>query len=286
MKILVTGKNGQLGSELQVLAKVHPEINFIFFDSSTLDIQSEQQVSECIQRVQPDVIINCAAYTAVDKAEDEPEQADATNHLAVAYLAKHAVLLGAKLIHISTDYVFSGNGSSPYKPTDPVDPINVYGKTKRLGEEAMLNSNIDGFIIRTSWVYSTFGNNFVKTMLRLGAEKESLSVVNDQMGCPTYAADLAEACIHLALNTNTANKGVTILHFSNTGAISWFDFASEIMKQANLNCAVVPVDSSQFPTKAKRPAYSVMDTNDLAGFGIETRDWKISLKQFFAQLTK
>lgn len=282
MKILVTGRDGQVGSELQELAKLS-EHQFVFVGSEDGDITNLEMMRAIVVKNDIDAIINCAAYTAVDKAETEKERAFKVNVEGVQNLVDLCGEYSMKLLHISTDYVFPGNGTSPYKPNDPVSPLGVYGRTKRGGEEALLNSGIDGIIVRTSWVYSTFGNNFVKTMMRLGKERDTLTVVDDQKGCPTYAKDLAKTC--LSLLEKDKSKDNRIYHFSNLGAITWFDFATEIMRITQSNCVVLPVPSSEFPTPAKRPSYSVMDTSDLQkDFGIEARNWQDALEECIAEI--
>lgn len=282
MNILVTGRDGQLGSELQELAK-SSDHNFIFVGSKDGDITNKDMIRKLVSTNNIEAIINCAAYTAVDKAETDQEMAFRVNGEGVQNLVDVCSESNCKLIHISTDYVFPGNGTSPYKTNDPVAPLGVYGASKLAGEEAILNSDIQGIIIRTSWVYSTFGNNFVKTMIRLGKEKDSLLVVNDQRGCPTYAKDLAETCVTLMDKEWKAEQ--RIYHYSNAGDITWFDFATKIMEMTGSQCEVSPVPSSQFPTPAKRPSYSVMDTSDLKNdFGIEPRNWKFALQECISQL--
>ncbi|MDB3906655.1 dTDP-4-dehydrorhamnose reductase [Crocinitomicaceae bacterium] len=282
MNILVTGRDGQLGSELQELAKTSKH-NFVFVGSKDGDITNKDQIQELVSNHNIQAIINCAAYTAVDKAETEQDKAFLVNREGVQNLVAICAESNCKLIHISTDYVFPGNGTSPYKTNDPVAPLGVYGASKLAGEEAILNSDIDGIVIRTSWVYSTFGHNFVKTMTRLGKERDSLNVVNDQRGCPTYAKDLGAICLQLL--DETWNSDQRIYHFSNSGEITWFDFATEIMKLTGSNCKVLPVPSSEFPTPAKRPSYSVMNTSELKkDFGIAPRNWKQALEECISQL--
>ncbi len=282
MNILVTGRDGQLGSELQELAKTSKH-NFVFVGSKDGDITNKDQIQELVSNHNIQAIINCAAYTAVDKAETEQDKAFLVNREGVQNLVAICAESNCKLIHISTDYVFPGNGTSPYKTNDPVAPLGVYGASKLAGEEAILNSDIDGIVIRTSWVYSTFGHNFVKTMTRLGKERDSLNVVNDQRGCSTYAKDLGAICLQLL--DETWNSDQRIYHFSNSGEITWFDFATEIMKLTGSNCKVLPVPSSEFPTPAKRPSYSVMDTSELKkDFGIAPRNWKQALEECISQL--
>lgn len=282
MNILVTGRDGQLGSELQELAKTSKH-NFVFVGSKDGDITNKDQIQELVSNHNIQAIINCAAYTAVDKAETEQDKAFLVNREGVQNLVAICAESNCKLIHISTDYVFPGNGTSPYKTNDPVAPLGVYGASKLAGEEAILNSDIDGIVIRTSWVYSTFGHNFVKTMTRLGKERDSLNVVNDQRGCSTYAKDLGAICLQLL--DETWNSDQRIYHFSNSGEITWFDFATEIMKLTGSNCKVLPLPSSEFPTPAKRPSYSVMDTSELKkDFGIAPRNWKQALEECISQL--
>ncbi len=282
MNILVTGRDGQLGSELQELAK-SSDHQFVFVGSKDGDITNKELIQKLVSDNSINAIINCAAYTAVDKAESEKELAFKINGEGVQNLVDVCAASDAKLIHISTDYVFPGNGESPYKTNDPVAPLGVYGASKLAGEEAILGSDVEGVIIRTSWVYSTFGHNFVKTMMRLGKERDSLNVVNDQRGCPTYAKDLAEVCLQLVDQDLKANQKV--YHFSNSGEITWFDFASEIMKMTGSSCQVNPIPSSEFPTPAKRPSHSVLDTSDLKNdFGIAPRNWKLALEECISQL--
>ncbi|MFT4023771.1 MAG: dTDP-4-dehydrorhamnose reductase [Flavihumibacter sp.] len=285
--VLVTGSRGQLGSELQVLAPLYPAFTFRFTDSSSMDIADEAAVQKWFDENKPDYCINCAAYTAVDKAETEPEKAFAANATAVGYLAAAAVKRGCRLIHISTDYVFDGTASQPIKEDEPVNPLGVYGSSKQRGEELALSLAPDSIIIRTSWVYSGFGANFVKTMLRLMAERPSLNVVNDQIGTPTYAADLAKAILDIlvVLEKKGADDYAGIYHYSNEGAISWFDFACAIAELTNSKCAVNPIPSSAYPTPAKRPAYSVFDKTKIKNtFHLEGIAWKDSLQACLLQI--
>jgi dTDP-4-dehydrorhamnose reductase len=275
MNILVTGKNGQLGSEIAYLAKKSKH-TFHFVDKEDGDIRDKTLLDDLITRHKIDAIINCAAYTAVDRAESEPGLATQINSEGTSNLVALCEQHDLKLLHISTDYVFSGDGSTPYKPKDPVSPLGVYGKTKRAGEEHILNSTVSGIIIRTSWVFSSFGSNFVKTMLRLGQERSELKVVNDQKGCPTYARDLAQTCITLV--DKDWSKAQRVYHFSNSGATTWFEFAKEIMRLAGLNCDIHPIPTSEFPTPAKRPSYSVLDSSEITkDFGIVPRNWHEAL---------
>jgi len=255
--ILVTGANGQLGRELQMLAAVNPEYDFLFTDRSQLPIEDQEQVDAFFSIHQPSWCINCAAFTAVDKAESDKDAAFRINGDAPGYLAAACHLHGARLIHISTDYVFDGNSATPLKESDPTGPINSYGASKLAGEEkAMQNNPGATVIIRTAWVYSEFGNNFVKTMIRLMKERPAINVVDDQLGSPTYAADLAAAILHIVAYP-LFTPG--IYHYSNEGQITWYQFAVAIRERIGSTCTVNPIPSSQFPTPAKRPHYSLLD---------------------------
>lgn len=270
---LVTGSCGQLGSELQRLLP-----NALFADVTELDITDASAVAKFVKSHQVDTIINCAAYTAVDKAEDDETAAYKINVEGPANLAA----TGAKIIHISTDYVFDGLAHKPYTPEDTPNPVSVYGRTKLAGEQAVLQQAETAIIIRTSWLYSIFGNNFVKTMHRLGSEKESLNVVNDQIGTPTYAFDLAQAIVKILPQLRPENKG--IYHFSNEGVCSWYDFATEIMALSGLSCQVSPIPSEAYPTRANRPYYSVLNKQKIRNiFGVETPHWKESLAKCLKQ---
>ena len=275
--ILVTGANGQLGSELKDLASNFPGYNFLFTDVSDLDITSHNDVRKFIEINNINVIINCAAYTAVDKAESEPELADAINHLAVANFAQIAKENNIKLIHISTDYVFDGTNHKPYTETDIPNPQSVYGKTKLDGELAMQKINpSNSIIIRTSWVYSKFGNNFVNTMLRLAETNDEISVVSDQIGSPTNASDLAEAILTILLKISDDN--VEVFHYSNQGVCSWYDFAKAIFEIKGIPIRVNPIESKNYPTPAKRPFYSVLNKSRIQKkYNIEINYWKKSL---------
>jgi len=277
-KILVTGSNGQLGSEIRSLSADY-SYQFLFTDVQDLDITDRNALHQFLVENKVNTILNCAAYTAVDRAEDDFQTADKVNHLAVKYLAEESKILGITLIHISTDYVFNGKAFMPYKENDLTDPQSVYGTTKRAAEKEMISLQIpNSIIIRTSWVYSAYGNNFVKTMRRLGAEKEHINVISDQIGSPTYAKDLA-ACM-LDILPKIANSKTQIYHFSNEGVSSWYDFAVAIMEMSGLACEVIPIPSSQYPTPAKRPFYSVMDKSKIKKeFGIKIPHWKESLKE-------
>lgn len=273
--ILVTGANGQLGRELQDIQFSYPSYSFFFYSRNELDITNEQEVRKVFERVQPVYCINCAAYTAVDKAESEPEMAQALNADAVKLLATICNEIGTRLIHISTDYVFDGSSSSPYKEDDSTNPINTYGRTKLEGEKFCQAYNPDSIIIRTSWVYSQYGSNFVNTMIRLLSIKEEISVVSDQKGSPTYAADLAEAILTIISGLNW-KRG--IYHFSNEGEITWFDFAMAIKEFINSSSTIHPISTSEYPTPAARPKYSLLSKEKIFHeFGISPKPWKDSL---------
>ncbi len=278
--IVVTGKNGQLGSELQLLAPLYDaQYDFLFVDRSQLDLASNDSIDNFFAAHTPSIVINCAAYTAVDKAETDRESAFQINGAAVGKLAAHAAAVNALFITVSTDYVFNGNGTSPYLPSDATDPINYYGESKAVGEQLALVNNPNSIIIRTSWVYSRFGNNFVKTMIRLMGERPSLNVVGDQIGAPTYAADLATAIMHIVAQKAAGNKHNGIYHYSNSGAISWYDFAVAIGELIQSNCAVAKIGSEAFPTPAKRPHYSLMDCSAIIqDFGVDQPAWEDSLQ--------
>ena len=275
--ILVTGANGQLGREFQKLEKQLSSYNFFFVSKEQLSITNENAVNDFFKNNPIDICINCAAYTAVDKAETETELATTVNTTAVGYLAKACRIYNAKFIHISTDYVFDGNGTNPYTEKKQTNPVNFYGETKLEGEIIAQKENEETIIIRTAWVYSSYGNNFVKTMLKLMKERESIGVVNDQFGCPTYAADLARAIMQIITSNNFISG---IYHYSNKGKISWYDFAKEISLQTKSHCVVNGITTAQFPTPAARPSYSVLDTTKIADtFNIIIPEWKDSLKK-------
>lgn len=283
MNILITGANGQLGREMQDLAAVHPEHTYYFTDVQELDICDVAAVQAFVANHPVDVVVNCAAFTAVDKAEDEPELCDRLNHLAPGYLAAAAESCGAAFIQISTDYVFDGTAHLPYTEEAETCPDSVYGRTKLAGEQAAMTACGRTMIIRTAWLYSTYGNNFVKTMIRLGKERDELGVVFDQIGTPTYAADLARV-IFVAID-----QGVKpgICHFSNEGVCSWYDFTLAIHRLAGITtCKVRPLHSAEYPAKAPRPAYSVLDKTRIKKlYGVEIPHWEESLKQCVALLS-
>ncbi len=280
--ILITGADGQLGSGLRKAAVLFPQHRFVFANRDTLNIADEKAVNDFFFANYITACVNCAAYTAVDKAEQERQIAEDINASAVGYLAAAAKQNGAAFIHISTDYVFNGLGTSPYKPNDATDPVNFYGATKLHGEQKAIAENPDSIIIRTAWVYSSFGNNFVKTMMRLMKDKETIGVVADQKGSPTYAADLAAAIMQIIC---TENFVPGIYHYTNSGETTWFGFAQEIAKLINSSCIVNPITTGQYPTPAKRPAYSVLDTKTMTDtFDVVIPEWQDSLKKCIANL--
>lgn len=282
--ILVTGSNGQLGSEIRAIASNYSQFNFIFTDVGELNLTDYKAVEEAFQKDGYVACINCAAYTAVDKAEDDRELAMLLNNSVVENLAVTCKKYNCLLVHISTDYVFSGLHYKPYEETDPVSPDSYYGLTKRKGEEAAL-SNCDKIaIVRTSWLYSSFGNNFVKTMIRLGNERDQLGVVVDQVGTPTYAADLAEAIIQIIIKNGT-NDIKEIYHYSNEGVISWYDFAKAIMSCKDIDCDVNAIESKDFPAKANRPFYSVLNKAKIKkDFNVDVPYWLDSLVRMLNKL--
>ncbi|HMG81598.1 MAG TPA: dTDP-4-dehydrorhamnose reductase [Ferruginibacter sp.] len=276
--ILITGANGQVGSEFRVLSKKFPQYNFLLVAKDELPIDDIDAVKKYFDQHSIQYCVNCAAYTAVDKAETETAKAFLINGDAVGNLAAVCKTKGAQFIHISTDYVFDGTNTTPYLESDPVKPIGVYGASKLKGEELALQNDPGTIIIRTSWVYSSFGNNFVKTMLRLMKERESISVVNDQEGCPTYAADLANAIMQIIQSPGTIHSVNRIFNYSNSGIINWHQFAVAIKELTDSKCIVNSIPSSQYPTPAKRPSYSVLNTAKIGEtFAIAIPAWKDSL---------
>ncbi len=285
-RVLVTGANGQLGNEMRCLAEGVNEACFVFTDVAELDITDLQAVRRCMNEHRISVVVNCAAYTNVDKAEDDAERADRINHTAVENLAVACRETEAVFIHVSTDYVFQGNGNLPCREEDPTDPLGVYGKTKLAGEQTIEANGCRYLIFRTAWLYSAFGNNFVKTMRRLTAEREHLAVVFDQVGTPTYAADLA-ALIYHVIETGKCREHQGIYHFSNEGVCSWYDFAKEIAALSGHECDIVPCHSDELPSKIKRPAYSVLDkTKVKKDFDYKIPYWKESLVQCIHKLNR
>jgi dTDP-4-dehydrorhamnose reductase len=289
MVVLVTGANGQLGQSLQFIAPNYPELHFIFCSSSDLDITNLESCQAVFFKTKPNYCINAAAYTAVDKAESEAEKAHLINVIGAKNLAAVCKEFSSVLLHISTDFVFDGDFSelSPrgqsrgYSENDIPNPTGVYGQTKLEGEKAIQAVFENYFIIRTSWVYSQFGNNFMKTMLRLASERDSISVVNDQIGTPTNAVDLAECLVKIITsNSHLPTSNFGIYNFSNEGQCSWYDFAKEIFKINNIEIDLKPIPTSSFPTPAKRPKYSVLDKTKIKStFGLEIKNWELSLKR-------
>ncbi|WP_369769574.1 dTDP-4-dehydrorhamnose reductase [Flavobacterium sp. WC2416] len=276
-KILVTGATGQLGSELKVLSENYWQYEWVFADRTQVSLDHLSKLKIQLELIRPNVILNCGAYTAVDKAESENELADIVNHQAVKVIAQYANYNQAKLIHISTDYVFDGTSSTALTEEATTQPINVYGATKRAGELACLEVNSNTIIIRTSWVYSRFGNNFVKTMQRLLKERDSISVVNDQVGSPTYAADLAKAMMDIV----SAKEWIPgIYNYSNEGEISWYEFVLAIQEIGGYSCDVKGIPSASYPTPAKRPAFSLLDKSEIkAVYGVEVPGYLSSLRK-------
>ena len=276
----MTGANGQLGKELKDLADVYPDYEFFFLSRSDLSIHHFELVRTYFNTLHPAYCINCAAYTAVDRAEQEKDLAYQVNAEAAGVLAAVCKEKNCKLIHISTDYVFNGEATVPYKEESPTDPQCVYGASKLEGEKQAIQFNPEVIIIRTSWVYSTYGKNFVKTMMKLMQERNELSVVDDQTGSPTYAADLAEVILQIISNWQPG-----IYHFSNDGVINWFDFANEIKKITDSKTKINPVSTTEYPTPAKRPAYSVLNKSKLQHtFHVELKDWKQSLARCISKM--
>lgn len=276
-RILVTGANGQLGSEMRKLGSVSPN-EYIFTDVQELDITNKDAVMSFVEQNGVNIIVNCAAYTNVDKAEDDEATAELINATAVGNLAEAAKAVDGTLFHVSTDYVFGADGNTPRSEDMPTNPLGVYGRTKLSGEQTIAEVGAKAIIIRTAWLYSEFGNNFLKTMLRLTAEKESLNVVFDQVGTPTYAGDLALVIFSIIEgNLYAGNEGV--YHFSNEGVCSWYDFANEIAIAAgNINCNIQPCHSSEFPSKVTRPPYSVLDKTKIKQtFGVDIPHWRDSM---------
>lgn len=282
MNVLVTGANGQLGNEMRLMAQ-NSSYHYIFTDVEELDITDFNAILQTVKEKEIQIIVNCAAYTNVDKAENDFDIANALNNIAVGRLANVAKAQNATLIHISTDYVFNGNNHIPYTEDDITDPIGVYGKTKLAGEETIKKVGCNYIILRTAWLYSKWGNNFVKTMQKLTLEKDGLSVIFDQIGSPTYAKDLAHA-ISLIIERNMLNQQ-GIYHYSNEGVCSWFDFAKEICELSGHNCNITPIHSQEYPSKVTRPHYSVLDkTKFKETFGIPVPYWKDSLKKCINEL--
>lgn len=287
IKVLVTGANGQLGSEIRKISGLFSEMEFCFTDVAELDITNSSKVAEFLAGFQPEFLVNCAAYTAVDKAETDLKAATLLNATAVGILAEQSAKVNCKMIHVSTDYVFNGNGPRPYREDDPVDPQSAYGRTKLDGEVLCLRFNPESIIIRTSWLYSAFGNNFVKTMVRLGNERTELGVIADQIGSPTNAADLAQAILTIISSVKSVEKPFVsgIYHYSNEGVASWYDFTKAIFDIAKINCLVKPIASEDYPSPVQRPPYSVMNKSKIKLiFGLQIPHWRDSLTVYFQEL--
>jgi dTDP-4-dehydrorhamnose reductase len=279
-KILITGANGQLGWELGQLAKSYPAFDFVLVDRSKLDLTFPETFEKIIHSIAPDCIVNTAAYTAVDKSETEKELSYTVNATAVQELARISKVLAIPFITYSTDYVFDGEATSPYNTSTKVDPVNYYGSTKAAGEKLAIEANEDTIVVRTSWVFSSHGNNFVKTMLRLMKERDQLNIVADQKGRPTFAKDLAMATMQMIESINAGKAINGIYHYANMGETTWFDFAATIKAFAGLDCALNPIETKDFPTPAKRPAYSVLDTSKIEqDVEVDIRHWEDALKE-------
>lgn len=279
MNVLITGSKGQLGQEFSILSQAHSNFNFFFTSSSELDITNHESVVKYIKQNKINIILNCAAYTAVDKAETEESIARKVNINGVENLI-NALPSNGKMIHFSTDYVFNGENFKPYKETEKVNPIGIYGGTKQEGENYIIRSKKESIVIRTSWVYSSFGKNFVKTMLKLGEERDELGVVFDQIGTPTYARDLARACLQIITNNIQIDELAKVYNYSNEGVASWYDFAKAIMELGNIDCNVKPIETKDFPTPAKRPNYSLLNKSKIKkDFEIDIPYWRDSLKE-------
>lgn len=285
MKIVVTGANGQLGRSIRQLSVEHHELDFIFTDIDSLDIGNRDAVLAFAETHPVDFIVNCAAYTAVDKAEEEEVQCRRINTDAVAYLGEAAQHIGARILHVSTDYVFGGDSYMPYQESDSVSPTSVYGRTKLAGEKALSAVCPDAIIVRTAWLYSEYGHNFMKTMLRLGAERPEIRVVNDQIGSPTYAGDLAEAILSLLEKERQGEQNNGIYHYTNEGVCSWYDFAHSIIRIAGLPTKVIPIPTREYPTAAKRPAYSVLSKEKIKReYHWVIPHWEDSLRKCLANM--
>ncbi|MHA4846314.1 dTDP-4-dehydrorhamnose reductase [Flavitalea antarctica] len=279
-KIFVTGANGQLGQSLKAISSDYPQFEFLFAGRDTVSIDDEAAVNTAIASFGPQYVINAAAYTAVDKAESDKEGAIDINGKAVGILAEASKKAGAAFVHVSTDYVFNGLSSEPYSEDHLTDPVNNYGASKLVGEKLALEKNEESIIIRTAWVYSEFGNNFVKTMLRLMKDRPEIGVVHDQVGAPTFATDLARAILDIVDKTSGNKRSWTpgLYHYSNSGRISWFNFAEAIKSKTNQSCRVKAITTAEFPTPAKRPAFSLLDTSKIRNtYGLEIPGWEESL---------
>ena len=284
VRIDILGANGQLGSEMRCLSQIRTGFDFTFSDVVDVDITSLESLQRHFETVRPDIVVNCAAYTAVDRAESETDMADAINHIAVENIARLSCEYGFLLVHISTDYVFDGTSCRPYLETDPCNPVSVYGRTKLAGEKALLSCARRAVLIRTAWLFSSFGNNFVRTMLRLGKERPLVKVVSDQVGTPTYAADLADVILRFA-ETAPETDDVQVYHFTNEGVCSWYDFARRIIASETDSCKVLPIVTSEYPTPAVRPHYSVLDKRKIKEkLQMEIPHWEDALQRCLEKL--
>ncbi|HZK95155.1 MAG TPA: dTDP-4-dehydrorhamnose reductase [Prolixibacteraceae bacterium] len=284
MRILVTGSKGQLGNEIHVLAEDYPDFDFIYADVDELDITDQLKVEAFFVVNKPQVIINCAAYTAVDKAESDEVTSYLINATAVENLAKSAAMIGALIVQISTDYVFDGKSYLPYSEMDETNPQSAYGRTKLAGENAVFKFASKGLILRTSWLYSAFGNNFVKTMTKYGIEREELNVVYDQVGTPTYARDLAKAILDI-IPSAIQHSGTELFHYSNEGVASWYDFAKIVMSFSGINCNIKPIRTKDYPLPAPRPAFSVLSKSKIKDiYKIKIPYWSDSVKECIQRL--
>jgi len=284
VRILVTGSKGQLGNEIHVLAEDYPDFDFIYTDVDELDITDQLKVEAFFVANKPQVIINCAAYTAVDKAESDEVTSYLINATAVENLAKSAAMIGALIVQISTDYVFDGKSYLPYSEMDETNPQSAYGRTKLAGENAVFKFASKGLILRTAWLYSAFGNNFVKTMTKYGIEREELNVVYDQVGTPTYARDLAKAILDI-IPSAIQHSGTELFHYSNEGVASWYDFAKIVMSFSGINCNIKPIRTKDYPLPAPRPAFSVLSKSKIKDiYKIKIPYWSDSVKECIQRL--
>ena len=282
IRVLITGATGQLGSALAEYCAHNDQIETVLLGRKDLDLAVPEQIAEVLQHYQPDYLINCAAYTAVDKAEDDIDNAMQVNGFSVGILARECRNMNCRFLHISTDYVFDGMSAEPYNADDHPRPMNAYGASKLLGEVQAVKENPETIIVRTAWVYAEYGQNFVRTMIRLLGSKEQINVVSDQTGTPTYAADLAAALMHIV----TSGKWVPgIYHYSNLGKTNWYEFAEAIKAQIGSACRIIPITTAEYPTRAKRPAYSLLNSDKIVTvYNVTVHDWKSSLKKCLLKL--
>lgn len=286
MKILITGSNGQLGSELRELSGAYPQYEFIYTDEKELDITNESLIDDFFSVNRPDVVINCAAYTVVDKAESQEKTAFLINSNAVGFLSRASARFNVLLVHISSDYVFDGRAFTPYSELSGTSPVSAYGRSKSAGELAIHQFGSNALIIRTSWLYSEFGNNFVKTIRKHAKERSLLNVVYDQIGTPTYARDLAQIILNI-LPSAIKTKGIEVFHYSNEGVASWFDFAKAIVKFSRIECQINPILSKEYPQAATRPMYSVLDKSKIKEkYSLIIPYWRDSLRECIRRLNE